>query len=249
MKLQFNDKIFFLNTSFQKAILEQKLYNYGEHIIQLWGDIELPIKAEITNFDVIVLNAIIHFCYRDLMIKCDTSEIKIIDLIRFITFKDNKERIKKNEKDKVLKSLNFILNLQYKNKPLIPGVLSNSLRNQTLNINLNDFDFLIENKKNIRAYPKEWRSYFDFKQKTKNAEITLYLMQRVAEISLENNNKKNSTYNCISRETIYNYCFLVEITPQWKRKVNKNIDNIFNRMVEKNVIEKCEFQDNVFTIY
>ena len=204
-----------------------------------------------TNFDVIVLNAIIHFCYHDLNLKYITSEIKINDLIRFVTFKDDekKQPIQTKDRDKVLKSLNFILNLQYNNKPLIPGVLSNSLRNQTLNINLNDFDFLLENKKNIRVYPKEWRSHFDFKQKTKNAEITLYLIQRVAEISLENNNKKNSTYNCISRETIYNYCFLVEITPQWKRKVNKNIDNIFNRMVEKNVIEKCEFQDNVFTIY
>lgn len=248
MKLQFNDKIFFLNTSFQKAILEQKLYNYGEHIIQLWGDIELPIKAEMTNFDVIVLNAIIHFSYRDLSLKKETSEIKINDLIRFVTFKDDEEKIKiqKKDRDKVLKSLNFILNLLYKEKPLIPGGITDNKRNQILNINLNDFDFLIENKKNIRAYPKEWRSYFDFK---KHTEMTLYLMQRVAEFSLENNNKKNSTYNCISRETIYNYCFLVEITPQWKRKVNKNIDNIFNRMVEKNVIEKCEFQDNVFTIY
>ena len=182
MKLQFkfNDKIFFLNTSFQKAILEQKLYNYGDHIIQLWSDIELPVKAQMTNFDVIVLNAIIHFSYRDLSLKKESSEIKINDLIRFITFKENGEKIHDTQRHQVLKSLNFILNLQYKNKPLVPGVLSNSLRNQILKINLNDFDFLIENKKNIRVYPKEWRSHFDFK---KNTEITLYLMQRVAEIA------------------------------------------------------------------
>lgn len=245
MKLQFNDKIFFLNTSFQKSILEQNLYKYGEHIIQLWGDIELPVKAQITNFDVMVLNAIIHFSYRDLSLKQESSEIKINDLIRFIIFKENGEKIHDTQRHQVLKSLKFILNLQYKNKPLVPGVLSNSLRNQTLNINLNNFDFLLENKKNIRVYPKEWRSHFDFK---KNTEITLYLMQRVAEITLKNN-KKNSTYNCISRETIYKYCFPDGITPRWKRELNKNIDNIFKTMVENNVITKYEFENNAFTIY
>ena len=190
-----------------------------------------------TNFDVIVLNAIIHFSYKDLSLKKEVSEIKINDLIRFVAFKDDDEKIQVKERQRSLKSLDFILNLKYNNKPLIPGGITDNKRNQTLNINLNDFDFLLENKKNIRVYPKEWRSYFDFK---KHTEITLYLMQRVAEITLKNN-KKNSTYNCISRDTIYKYCFPEGITPRWKRELNKNIDNIFKTMVENNVITKFEF--------